>query len=188
MSHQQLMVWRCDLSRNVPWVSGLYTAAYDFGMNALALARTPMARFVLDAGRSLFRSMLQYKADYAGVWCEDVDESYSIQNCICCNRRAGPKGRQGLGISERACVECGAYHHRDLDAAVSILVAGRRRLVEEILILPRMARQPTTESAEDVKSVFAADAPFRPQNKIERDLSLRHLLQRNEPSRGGRSR
>lgn len=87
---------------------------------------------VLDAGRSL----LQYKSDYAGVWFDQVDERYSTQTRSCRNRRTGPRGREGRGIREWACPECGAYHHRDFNAAVNILAAGRRRLAEG----PRPAR------------------------------------------------
>ncbi|MBB5460244.1 zinc ribbon domain-containing protein [Paraburkholderia sp. Cpub6] len=80
--------------------------------------------------------MLQYKCDDAGVWFEEVDERYSTQTCICCNRRTGPKGLEGLGIREWACFECGAYHHRDISAAVNILAAGRRHLAVGIPVLP----------------------------------------------------
>ncbi len=97
-----------------------------------------MAKSVLDAGRSLFRTMLQYKSDHAGVWFDEVDEAYSTQTCSCCNRRTGPKGRECLGIREWACAECGAYHHRDINAAVNILTAGRRRLAEGIPALPAL--------------------------------------------------
>lgn len=97
--------------------------------NPSALAKTPMAKSVLDAGWSLFRTMLQYKSDHSGVWLDEVDERYSIR---CCNRRTGPKGREGLGIREWACDECGAYHRRDINAAVNILAVGRCRLAEEI--------------------------------------------------------
>ncbi|WP_408500563.1 hypothetical protein [Paraburkholderia xenovorans] len=43
---------------------------------------------------------------------------------------------EGLGIREWASVECGAYHHRDINAAENILAAGRRCLAEGIPILP----------------------------------------------------
>ncbi|WP_374193496.1 zinc ribbon domain-containing protein [Trinickia mobilis] len=43
---------------------------------------------------------------------------------------------EGLGIREWACFECGAYHHRDINAADNILAAGRRRLAVGIPVLP----------------------------------------------------
>ncbi|MGF6757372.1 RNA-guided endonuclease InsQ/TnpB family protein [Paraburkholderia sp. GAS42] len=113
-----------------------YGAIFIGNVSASALAKTRMAKSVLDAGWSAFRTMLQYKCDYAGVWFKEVDERYSTQTCSCCKRRTGPRGLQGLGIREWACLECGAYHHRDINAAQNILAAGRRRLVEGIPVLP----------------------------------------------------
>ncbi|HEX8894917.1 MAG TPA: transposase [Terriglobales bacterium] len=113
-----------------------YGAIFIGNVNVSALARTRMAKSVLDAGWSLVRTMLQYRSDCAGVWFEEVDEAYSTQTCSCCNRRAGRKGREGLGVREWACPECGAYHHRDINAADNILAAGRRRLAVEIPVLP----------------------------------------------------
>jgi putative transposase len=46
-----------------------------------------------------------------------------------------PKGLEGFGITEWACLACGAYHHRDINAADNILAAGRRRLVVAIPVL-----------------------------------------------------
>ncbi|HKR41642.1 MAG TPA: zinc ribbon domain-containing protein [Paraburkholderia sp.] len=67
---------------------------------------------------------------HSGVCFDEVDERCSAQTCICCNRRTGPKCREGLGIREWACGECGAYHHRNINAAVNLLAAGCRRLAE----------------------------------------------------------
>src|SRR5579859_6007071 len=49
-------------------------------------------------------------------------------------RRAGPKGRQGLGMRGWQCAVCGAIHDRDVNAAHNILAAGHRRLAEGILV------------------------------------------------------
>lgn len=96
-----------------------YGAIFIGNVNASALDRTRMAKSVLDAGWSRFRTVLRYKGDHAGVWFEEV----ATQTCNCRNRRTGPKGREGLGIKEWACTECGAYHHRDINLAVNILAA-----------------------------------------------------------------
>ena len=70
----------------------------------------------------------------AGVWFAEVDEAFSTQTCSVCNSRAGPKGRQGLGMRGWQCTVCGAIHDRDVNAAHNILAAGHRRLAEGILV------------------------------------------------------
>src|SRR5580692_9265600 len=108
-------------------------AVFVGNVNASALAKTRQAKSVLDAGWSAFRTMLLYKCADAGVWFEEVDEAFSTQTCSVCNSRAGPKGRQGLGMRGWQCVVCGAIHDRDINAAHNILAAGHRRLAEGIL-------------------------------------------------------
>jgi len=111
-----------------------YGAIFVGNVNASALARTGHAKSVLDAGWSTFRTMLRYKCDDAGVWFAEVDEVFSTQTCSVCNSRAGPKGRQGLGIRGWQCGVCGTIHDRDVNAAQNILAAGHRRLAEGILV------------------------------------------------------
>jgi IS605 OrfB family transposase len=109
-------------------------ALFVGNVNASALAKTRQAKSVLDAGWSAFRTMLLYKCADAGVWFEEVDESFSTQTCSVCNSRTGPTGRQGLGMRGWQCTVCGAIHDRDVNAAHNILAAGHRRLAEEILV------------------------------------------------------
>lgn len=75
-------------------------AIFIGNVNASGLAKTRMAKSVLDAGWSTFRTMLQYKCDRAGVWFEEVNEAYSTQDCSVCEARSGPKGLKELGIRE----------------------------------------------------------------------------------------
>jgi transposase len=110
-------------------------AIFIGNVNASALAKTRQAKSVLDAGWSAFRTMLLYKCADASVWFAQVDEAFSTQTCSVCESRAGPKGRQGLGIRGWQCPVCGAIHDRDVNAAHNILAAGHRRLAEGILIL-----------------------------------------------------
>jgi IS605 OrfB family transposase len=116
-----------------------YGAIFVGNVNASALAKTNQAKSVLDAGWSAFRTMLQYKCADAGVWFDEVNEAYSTQTCSCCNRRTGPKGVEGLGVREWTCSECGAQHHRDINAAKNILAAGHGRLAGGIPALTAKA-------------------------------------------------
>jgi IS605 OrfB family transposase len=106
--------------------------------NASKLAKTRMAKSVLNVGWSMFRDMLKYKCDDAGVWFEIVDEAYSTQTCSTCGTlpESRPRGIAGLGIREWTCSECGAHHDRDVNAAKNILARGHARLAGGILVLP----------------------------------------------------
>jgi putative transposase len=110
-----------------------YDTIFVGNVNASALAKTPHAKSVLDAGWSAFRTMLRYKCDFAGATFAEVDEAFSTQTCSACDSRSGPKGIAGLGIRVWTCGECGAVHDRNVNAAKNILAAGRRRLAEGIL-------------------------------------------------------
>ena len=108
-------------------------AIFVGNVNAKSLAKTKMAKSVLDAGWTAFRTMLKYKSDNAGVWFEEVNEAYSTQTCSCCgSRQDSPKGRAGLRIREWTCSECGTTHDRDVNAAMNILALGHERLAEGI--------------------------------------------------------
>ena len=109
-------------------------AIFVGNVNASALAKTRLAKSVLDAGWSAFRTMLQYKCADAGVWFDEVDEAFSTQTCSVCDCRAGPKGRKDLGIRGWQCPVCEAIHDRNVNAAHNILAAGHRRLAEGILV------------------------------------------------------
>jgi putative transposase len=116
-------------------------AIFVGNVNASGLARTRMAKSVLDAGWSKFRTMLKYKSDDAGAWFEEINEAYSTQTCSECGSLGGPKGIAGLGIREWVCPECGAAHHRDVNSGKVILARGHARLAGGIPPFPRK-RQP----------------------------------------------
>lgn len=90
---------------------------------AAGLAKTTMAKSVLDAGWSSFRSQLAYKAVRHGAWFEEVNESYTTQTCSDCGTLpdSRPKGIAGLGIRNWVCSQCGGVHDRDVNAAKNIL-------------------------------------------------------------------
>lgn len=110
-------------------------------VSAAGLAKTNMAKSVLDAGWSSFRSQLAYKAVKHGAWFEEVNESFSTQTCSDCGARpdSRPKGIAGLGIRQWVCSDCGSLHDRDVNAAKNILSKltvglGHETPVEGILV------------------------------------------------------
>ncbi|TFZ80197.1 RNA-guided endonuclease InsQ/TnpB family protein, partial [Candidatus Macondimonas diazotrophica] len=106
-------------------------------VNAAGLAKTSMAKSVLDAGWSSFRNMLAYKAVRHGAWFEEVNEAFSSQVCSSCGSLpdSRPKGIADLGIREWQCSDCGANHDRDTNAALNILRSGHRSPVVGIPVL-----------------------------------------------------
>ena len=94
-------------------------------VNAAGLARTRMAKSVLDAGWSALRGMLRYKAIRHGATYIEVDERGSTQICSACAARSGPRGLKDLGVRTWDCPSCGVQHDRDTNAAINILRSGR---------------------------------------------------------------
>jgi len=91
------------------------------------LAKTKMAKSVLDAGWASFKTMLSYKARRHSASFVEVDEKFTTQMCSCCGciPDSSPKGRGALGMRVWICSECGASHDRDVNAARNILKLGR---------------------------------------------------------------
>lgn len=106
-----------------------YGAIFVGNVNASGLAKTNMAKSVLDAGWSAFRQQLEYKAKRHQVLFKEVNEAYSTQTCSRCGSVEGPKGVAGLGIRRWTC-SCGAEHDRDVNAARNIARRGLATLAE----------------------------------------------------------
>jgi len=101
------------------------------------LAKTKMAKSVLDAGWFMLKTQLEYKSIATQAVFLEVNESYTTQTCSCCDciSASSPKCRTGLGIREWTCVECGTTHDRDINAAKNILALGYKRLAVGIPFL-----------------------------------------------------
>ena len=115
-------------------LSKSHAAIFVGNVNASGLAKTSMAKSVLDSGWSTFRTMLRYKCDDAGVWFEEVNESYSTQECSHCHERSGPKGRSELNVRHWTCVHCLTDHDRDTNAAINIRNRGLKALYESFTV------------------------------------------------------
>ena len=105
-------------------------------VSASGLAKTKMAKSVLDAGWAMLKTQLDYKSrGMQGVFIE-VNEAYTTQACSCCGciSSSSPKGRRDLEIREWTCAECGTEHDRDQNAAKNILRMGHHTLAVGITV------------------------------------------------------
>jgi putative transposase len=98
-----------------------YDAIAVGDVSSSALAKTNLAKSVMDAGWSSFRDILRYKAIGHGVRFQEVSENFTTQLCSSCNAKTGPRGLEGLGIRTWCCSSCGANHDRDVNSAINIL-------------------------------------------------------------------
>lgn len=136
---------------------------YVGDVNARKLKQTNMAKSVSDAGWTMFRNMLSYKAIALGGKCEVVSERWTTQACSCCgslDSSTKPKGIGGRAIRHWVCDSCGASHDRDINAAINILRVGleRQPLVEGISASRGTEGQnPFVHSGEDVKARQGGD-------------------------------
>lgn len=114
----------------------LYDSIFVGNVSPSKLAKTKMAKSVLDKGWSQFRNMLKYKCEYAGNYYEEVNESFTTQTCSHCGiiSNNSPKGRKGLGIRVWTC-SCGQEHDRDVNSAKNIFAVGHGRLAEGIALV-----------------------------------------------------
>jgi len=110
---------------------------YVGNVKSSSLAKTKMAKSVLDAGWAMLKTMLEYKCDGAGIVFKVVNEAYTTQTCSNCGALpdSRPKGSAGLGIREWTCSACGVRHDRDINAAKNILAVGHGRPVVGIPVL-----------------------------------------------------
>jgi putative transposase len=102
-------------------------AVYVEDLAVIGLARTRLAKSVLDVSWSKFVRLLEEKAERYGRSVVRVSRWFpSSQLCSECGERTGPHGPKSLGVRRWACTECGTAHHRDVNAARNILSEGRR--------------------------------------------------------------
>jgi putative transposase len=94
-------------------------------VSSLKLAKTRMAKSVLDAGWGMLKTQLQYKGEYAGRCVMIVDERNTTRVCSSCRALTGPTGLDSLAVRSWMCSGCGDTHDRDVNAAKNVLFAGR---------------------------------------------------------------
>jgi len=81
-------------------------------------AKAGLNKSILDAGFGEFRRLLEYKCPERGVGLIVVDRWYpSSRVCSSCGVKTK---RLPLRVRHWGCQECGAWHHRDLNAAINL--------------------------------------------------------------------
>lgn len=95
------------------------------------IARSRLAKSVLDAGWADLKQMLAYKAIRHGGSTLEVSERWTSQTCSECGAlpASRPKGIAGLRNRAFACDDCGVVLDRDVNAARNILGCGLASLV-----------------------------------------------------------
>src|ERR1700728_10147 len=96
-------------------------------VSSLKLARTRMAKFVLDSGWGMLKSFLEYKSQQAARTFEVTSERNTSVTCSACRALTGPRGVNGLTVRSWVCSNCGELHDRDVNAARNILIGSRCR-------------------------------------------------------------
>jgi putative transposase len=94
-------------------------------VSSTRLAKTRMAKSVLDSGWGMLIRQLQYKGEYAGRCVSVVSERNTTRACSSCGALAGPSGLDRLVVRQWCCPACGAEHDRDVNAARNILAGSR---------------------------------------------------------------
>jgi IS605 OrfB family transposase len=119
-----------------------YQTIYVGDVSSLKLAKTRMAKSVLDAGWGILKTQLQYKGQQAGRSVLIVNERDTTRTCSSCKALTGPTGLDMVVVRTWVCSACGGTHDRDVNAARNILSAGRRpppRLRERVTAFNRAA-------------------------------------------------
>ena len=89
-------------------------------LNLRGLARSKLAKSILDAAWGAFLSILTHKAASAGGQVIRINPHYTTQKCFKC----GEHVQKSLSVRTHICPHCGYVADRDVNAAQNILKAG----------------------------------------------------------------
>lgn len=126
-------------------------AVYVENLAVSGLARTRLAKSVHDAGWSQFVAMLEYKAARYGRTFAKIDRWFpSSKLCSACGSIATS---MPLNVRSWICA-CGAAHDRDVNAAINVLIEGRRVVAA--------GRKPAAETRREAETLNACGDQVRP--------------------------
>jgi IS605 OrfB family transposase len=125
--HAKIVNVRKDhMHKTTAKIASQYATIFVGDVSSSQLAKTRMAKSVLDAGWSTFKNALRYKASRHGGTFAEVGEKFTSQICSSCGMLpdSRPEGIADLGVREWRCSACGVIHDRDVNAARNILTLG----------------------------------------------------------------
>ncbi|HEY3230917.1 MAG TPA: transposase, partial [Roseiflexaceae bacterium] len=108
-------------------------------LNIRGLARTKLAKSILDAAWDAFLFILTYKAESAGGQVVRINPRFTTQKCSKC----GELVTKSLSVRTHICPSCGYVADRDVNAAQNILKAGAPpsgTVADGLLVEPRSRR------------------------------------------------
>ncbi len=115
--HKKVADNRKDFNfKTANYLLSIYDVVAHEELNIKGLARTRLAKSVLDAGWSSFLSILTNKAEKAGLLVVPVSAHNTSQDCSNCGNRVPKK----LHIRWHDCPHCGCSKDRDHNAAINI--------------------------------------------------------------------
>jgi putative transposase len=125
--HQRVANQRADFLHKIttPLIK-THDAVCTEDLSVKGLARTKLAKSVLDASMGTLRWQLEYKGQWYGTHVVAVDRFFpSTQLCHDCGFK-----NEHLSLADRmwVCPHCGVLHDRDLNAALNIRDEGLRLL------------------------------------------------------------
>jgi transposase len=105
-------------------------------MNSTTSTKTKVLRLRLKDKHAQYLRDLASEVNFVWNYCNELQITMFNRE----HRFLSGYDTAGLGIREWTCVECGAVHDRNVNAAKNILAAGRRRLAEGIPALSGRGR------------------------------------------------
>ncbi len=119
--HQRIHRQRQDFQYKIAhWLVKIYDLIAVEALNIKGLARTRLAKSILDAAWSNFIMILEAVGVKSGVRVVKVNPYGTSQDCSGC----GVKVSKDLSIRTHECPKCGCVLDRDVNAAVNILQRG----------------------------------------------------------------
>lgn len=113
------------------WLVETYDAIYLEDLNVSGMLKNrKLARKIAESAWSTLKSMIEYKAGYAGKTVHSISRWFpSSKTCSSCNHKMAS---MGLEVREWDCPSCNTHHDRDLNAAKNILYQGQRDLYDAV--------------------------------------------------------